>query len=886
MRQQHRIIDFRNLDQADIGQIPGKISRLYHKYQAGITVPDRGFVVFPSVVDDILNAAGGKNLIAADSIPDAIRAELLGAYHGAKFGAERIRVAVRAALDVEDGRNMSYAGGSESLINVLGAKDFLAAVAQCISASCGGRMDAYRKRNNSNGALRLYILVQEMVFQGECNNGSDKFAIVFTRSPFNPDEVLVQATYGGGEVLTSGSETGDVYRLDRSGKLLGRSISRKRMMSTPRGLVPFSSDRQDNAALEEYEIAQLVSFALRIEELEGGIPQDCEICFSTDWAGIHDVVLVQNRPITTAVAFDELVRKQLVIDMQKRSDAGIARLKHMNNAITRTAYSDQNIVELLGRNPSLMAFGMFTYIFAHGDGAIRRGRNSMGYDIGGELKSGFFELVAGQPRCSIVHDALTYRIHGVHFHDYVRGFVLPYLEAIRENPQCANYPEVVLYEQHPTKELLEERFGKGIGRTYAKQYTQFFAGIRKHERTFAKTFCRAHEPRLNRLAAYFHGEDASVLPVETLVRECRYMLDFLRTEACVWFVVAARLGFFAYARLRKRLHGAYDQIEASRRLDILTAGLPDDPTLEFNCSLADVRDGKSDLAGLLDHYGHLGFNELEIAGVRYRENPDVLRMLATNLAAQPRAEFQKRVEEYEELRGEMLAECGNERGEWAKDIDAARTYLALRERIKFGYLKFYDAIRARLLAIEQMLGWDRNMIFHLDPRELFRLVGNEHNAHSKALWRAEHHVAEQQFDVPKVMFSDELDRIAIPDFAAHDNDVALAGLGASPYVAEGRAVIVHDPNDGEKVAQITEGCILVVPSADPAWSPIVCMLGSRGGLITEVGGPLAHGAIICREMRTASVADIANATRIIKDGERVRIDGRDPQNGKVYLLDR
>ncbi|MBI4276525.1 hypothetical protein HY629_01655, partial [Candidatus Uhrbacteria bacterium] len=63
-------------------------------------------------------------------------------------------------------------------------------------------------------------------------------------------------------------------------------------------------------------------------------------------------------------------------------------------------------------------------------------------------------------------------------------------------------------------------------------------------------------------------------------------------------------------------------------------------------------------------------------------------------------------------------------------------------------------------------------------------------------------------------------------------------------------------------------------------------LGKTGGLITEVGGPLAHGAIICREMGNAAVVDVPDATRIIRDGEIVRIDGRDPQNGRVYLLER
>jgi pyruvate,water dikinase len=73
--------------------------------------------------------------------------------------------------------------------------------------------------------------------------------------------------------------------------------------------------------------------------------------------------------------------------------------------------------------------------------------------------------------------------------------------------------------------------------------------------------------------------------------------------------------------------------------------------------------------------------------------------------------------------------------------------------------------------------------------------------------------------------------------------------------------------------------ILVVPYTDSGWAPL---LARAGGLISEVGGRLSHGAIVAREYGIPAVMDIPNATQVLRDGQRVRIDG---QLGVVELLD-
>jgi len=306
-------------------------------------------------------------------------------------------------------------------------------------------------------------------------------------------------------------------------------------------------------------------------------------------------------------------------------DAERLRLENLDVKVPIDVFSDQNIAELLTQHPTPFSFELFTYIFAHGNGAIRTGRNMMGYAIGEELDSGFFELIGSQPRCSILHDALTYRIFGIPLADYIQGLVRLYLEQIRTNERFANYPEVVLYDQNPSIERLTELYGPEKAVIYKQCYGRFFTGIRQWEQTFADTYLNIHKPTVTEFVN--QQRQFSQLPLSPeLIESLQAKLDFLRTKICVWFVIVARLGFFAYARLRKTLEAYFDEAEAKQLLDHLTSGLQDDPTIEFNVRLAQLSSGEIDRNSVLAEFGHLGFNELEISGPRYHEKPKMMNV--------------------------------------------------------------------------------------------------------------------------------------------------------------------------------------------------------------------------------------------------------------------
>ena len=103
---------------------------------------------------------------------------------------------------------------------------------------------------------------------------------------------------------------------------------------------------------------------------------------------------------------------------------------------------------------------------------------------------------------------------------------------------------------------------------------------------------------------------------------------------------------------------------------------------------------------------------------------------------------------------------------------------------------------------------------------------------------------------------------------------ALPGTPVSAGVVEGRARVILDPSK----ADLMEDDILVTVFTDPSWTPLFV---SVKGLVTEIGGVGTHGSVITREYGIPGVVGVENATKLIEDGQRIRING---SVGYVELL--
>jgi phosphoenolpyruvate synthase/pyruvate phosphate dikinase len=102
----------------------------------------------------------------------------------------------------------------------------------------------------------------------------------------------------------------------------------------------------------------------------------------------------------------------------------------------------------------------------------------------------------------------------------------------------------------------------------------------------------------------------------------------------------------------------------------------------------------------------------------------------------------------------------------------------------------------------------------------------------------------------------------------------LAGIPVSSGIFEGRARVVIKMED----TNIEEDDILITAFTDPSWSPLFV---SVKGLVTEVGGMMTHGAVIAREYGLPAVFGVENATKLIKDGQKIRVNGTE---GYVEIL--
>ena len=103
---------------------------------------------------------------------------------------------------------------------------------------------------------------------------------------------------------------------------------------------------------------------------------------------------------------------------------------------------------------------------------------------------------------------------------------------------------------------------------------------------------------------------------------------------------------------------------------------------------------------------------------------------------------------------------------------------------------------------------------------------------------------------------------------------AIAGLTVSSGIIEGRARVILNLEE----ADLEDGDILVTTFTDPSWTPLFV---SIKGLVTEVGGLMTHGAVIAREYGLPAVVGVENATKLIKDGQRILVNGTE---GYIEIL--
>jgi pyruvate,water dikinase len=303
------------------------------------------------------------------------------------------------------------------------------------------------------------------------------------------------------------------------------------------------------------------------------------------------------------------------------------------------------------------------------------------------------------------------------------------------------------------------------------------------------------------------------------------------------------------------------------------------------------------LERFLARYGMRGVGEIDLGRTRWREDPTpLIQAVRSYLRIEdpvqaPDAVFARGAASAEEALDRLCRELRARRGGWIKARLArwaarrVRALAGLRESPKFAIVRVLGIVRETLLASGRELAAAGAIaraddIFFLRLGELHALVGGGEDTPTHALQeiiaaRRERYTREMlRRQIPRLMLSDGqafYEGMAAPEGAGEG---VLVGSPVSPGVAEGAVRVILDPRG----ATLAPGEILVCPGTDPAWTPLFLV---AGGLVTEVGGLMTHGAVVAREYGIPAVVGVTGATTRLVTGQRVRVDGT---SGRVTVL--
>ncbi len=219
---------------------------------------------------------------------------------GTQVGSTNVFVAVRSSATAEDLPDASFAGQQETFLNVKGPRELIERVQKCWSSLFTPRAIFYRtEKGFPHEKVFISVGVQKMV-------NSRAAGVIFTLNPVtgNREEIIIEATWGLGESLVSGSATPDRFAVDKntlkisSKEIAPKTIEYVRESKTGRTIhaaVPAS--RQKVPCLKDEEVIRLAEIAKKIEE-HYGRPQDIEFAIDKDLTFPQNIYVVQSRPET------------------------------------------------------------------------------------------------------------------------------------------------------------------------------------------------------------------------------------------------------------------------------------------------------------------------------------------------------------------------------------------------------------------------------------------------------------------------------------------------------------------------------------------------------------------------------------------------------------
>jgi pyruvate,water dikinase len=867
------VLGFKDIDKTKLMAVGGKGVNLGELFRIeGIHVPD-GFCVSTEAfkriigetlsIDELLDElsllkAGDRDKIRELSgeirkvieniaIPEDISEEIICFL--SRLGEENA-YAVRSSATAEDLPTASFAGQQDTYLNIIGKDAILRHISRCWTSLFTERAVAYRlQKGFDHRKIHLPVVVQKMVFPQAAG-------ILFTADPVtsNRKVLSIDAGFGLGEALVSGLVNADNYKV-RDGKIIEKKISTKKLAvyalkdggTKEQEIGP---ERQKEQVLAEEQILQLEHLGRKIEE-HFGCPQDIEWCLADD-----TFYIVQSRPITTLYPIPEaddrknhvyvsVGHQQMMTDPMKplglsffllttRAPMHKAGGRLFVDVTQMLASSDSRkiLLSTMGQHDPLMKDALMT-IIERGDfiksASDGKKEQSPGKSNKSMSSSGFRTQIENNPK--IVSDLIKSSQTSV--------------EELKQNIQRSSGPDLFDFILEDIQKLRKILFDPQSLRVFMAAMDASSWINEKMEKWLGEK--NAADMLSQSVPNNITSEmGLALLDVADVIRPYPEVIDYLQ------------------------------HVKDDNFLDDLVKFDGGQETREAVCAY-------------LNKYGMRCAGEIDITKPRWSEKSTALvPMILNNIKnfepnagrwkfKQGRQEALKK--EQELLDGLKQLPDGEQKArETKRMIYLIRNFIGFREYPKYGMVNRYFVYKQALLKeavklVQAGVIHKKEDIYYLTFEELREVLYTNKLDYQIIERRKEEYKLYEKLTPPRVITSDgeiiagEYKRESLPEGA-------IAGLPVSSGVVEGRARVILNMED----ADLEEGDILVTSFTDPSWTPLFV---SIKGLVTEVGGLMTHGSVIAREYGLPAVVGVENATRLINDRQRIRVNGTE---GYVEIL--
>ena len=840
---------------ASLARVGGKGSSLARLAAAGLPVPPgfhittaayRLFTARHGLQEQILAAVSKASpdqpatcdaaaetiatLFAQHPMPDEVMQAIRQAY--VELGGSDLPVAVRSSATAEDLPDLSFAGQQETYLNMCGEAQVLDAVKRCWASLWTARAISYRIRNHiAAEAVSLAVVVQVLI-------PADAAGILFTANPLNGrrDQVMINAAWGLGEAIVGGLVTPDTLVVEKaSGTIAATEISEKKVMtvrtSTGTHEEPVPVDQRHQAVLSSDQATELARLGVQIEELYG-LPMDIEWALS---AGRF--FIVQARPITT------------LHQLQQGIDA-------WNDSLTMDClWTRGNIGEAVPDVVTPCSRSLLKIVFDDMMPTLFIGGYSpVGY-IGGRLYMNlslmmtlFVAIGGGRKRLFEATGDIFGRV-----------------------PDDLEIPLLPLSRWTIVRTILQAvlRNRRRI-RANSKKLPAFLAT--------APARC---EDLLTRVQAASSPAELTTLWQDELLpylHECSYMLE-----------AGSKSDGGAFIKIRNTLRKLVGDADTNLLLLATEAGTDQLASLGPLQGLTLLMRGEIDRATFIRQYGHHSPHLFEISYPRPGEDPQWIDQQLAALRDAPMditTLLARQKEAREAAWDRFQSRYPRQAAKMRRQIARARIQAHEREAARSEQARAFWPLRAFVLRAGELTGHGEKLFF-LSIEEILALLNGDDTALASVPERQAIYAGYCALPSYPALIRGRFDPFQWAAKQERRSDVfdasnksvsesdAVTGFPGAPGIVEGPARVVLTVEEGE---QLQSGEILVTTVTNIGWTPL---FPRAVAVVTDVGAPLSHAAIVARELGIPAVVGCGNATMRLHTGDWLRVNG---ELGTVEIL--